>query len=102
MARVFISGSTEGLGRAAAQSLMDDGHDVVLHARSSGARSGAVEPGKWLRGGCDRRSAQCCRNAEHCGPGQRDRAHGRRHPMQASTGRPAATRPPRAIRAFSP
>src|SRR5215208_4972598 len=34
MARVFITGTTDGLGRAAAQSLMDDGHDVVLHARS--------------------------------------------------------------------
>lgn len=34
MARVFITGSTEGLGRAAAQSLLDDGHEVVLHARS--------------------------------------------------------------------
>jgi NAD(P)-dependent dehydrogenase (short-subunit alcohol dehydrogenase family) len=34
MARVFITGSTDGLGRAAAQSLLDDGHDVVLHARS--------------------------------------------------------------------
>ena len=35
MSRVFITGSTDGLGRAAAQSLMNDGHDVVLHARSS-------------------------------------------------------------------
>ena len=35
MARVFITGSTEGLGRAAAQSLMEQGHDVVLHARSA-------------------------------------------------------------------
>jgi NAD(P)-dependent dehydrogenase (short-subunit alcohol dehydrogenase family) len=34
MARVLITGSTDGLGRAAAQSLMKDGHDVVLHARS--------------------------------------------------------------------
>ena len=34
MARVFITGSTDGLGRAAAQSLMDQGHEVVLHARS--------------------------------------------------------------------
>jgi NAD(P)-dependent dehydrogenase (short-subunit alcohol dehydrogenase family) len=34
MARIFITGSTDGLGRAAARSLMDDGHDVVLHARS--------------------------------------------------------------------
>jgi NAD(P)-dependent dehydrogenase (short-subunit alcohol dehydrogenase family) len=35
MARVFITGSTDGLGRAAARSLLDAGHQVVLHARSS-------------------------------------------------------------------
>src|SRR4051812_11373017 len=35
MARIFITGSTDGLGRAAAQSLIDDGHEVVLHARST-------------------------------------------------------------------
>lgn len=35
MAIVFITGSTDGLGRAAAQSLLDDGHQVVLHARSA-------------------------------------------------------------------
>ncbi len=35
MARIFITGSTDGLGRAAAQSLLDDGHEVVLHARST-------------------------------------------------------------------
>jgi NAD(P)-dependent dehydrogenase (short-subunit alcohol dehydrogenase family) len=34
MARVFITGSTDGLGRAAAQSLMEQGHQVLLHARS--------------------------------------------------------------------
>ena len=34
MAVVFITGSTDGLGRAAAQSLLGDGHQVVLHARS--------------------------------------------------------------------
>src|SRR5215475_4328785 len=34
MATVFITGSTDGLGRAAAQSLLDGGHRVVLHARS--------------------------------------------------------------------
>jgi NAD(P)-dependent dehydrogenase (short-subunit alcohol dehydrogenase family) len=32
--RIFITGSTDGLGRAAAQTLMDEGHQVVLHARS--------------------------------------------------------------------
>ena len=35
MAIVFITGSTDGLGRAAAQSLFEDGHQVVLHARSA-------------------------------------------------------------------
>jgi NAD(P)-dependent dehydrogenase (short-subunit alcohol dehydrogenase family) len=34
MARIFITGSTDGLGRAGARALMDDGHAVVLHARS--------------------------------------------------------------------
>lgn len=34
MARVFITGSTDGLGQAAAHSLLDSGHEVVLHARS--------------------------------------------------------------------
>lgn len=42
MARIFITGSTEGLGRAAAESLMDGGHEVVLHARSQ-ERASAVE-----------------------------------------------------------
>jgi NAD(P)-dependent dehydrogenase (short-subunit alcohol dehydrogenase family) len=32
--RVFITGSTDGLGLAAARSLLDDGHEVVTHARS--------------------------------------------------------------------
>jgi NAD(P)-dependent dehydrogenase (short-subunit alcohol dehydrogenase family) len=35
MARIFITGSTDGLGRAAARSLLNDGHEVVLHARST-------------------------------------------------------------------
>lgn len=41
MARIFITGSTDGLGLAAAQSLIDDGHEVVLHARSA-ERASAV------------------------------------------------------------
>jgi NAD(P)-dependent dehydrogenase (short-subunit alcohol dehydrogenase family) len=32
---VFITGSADGLGRAAAQSLLDDGHEVVVHARTT-------------------------------------------------------------------
>lgn len=41
MARVFITGSTDGLGLAAARSLLDQGHQVILHARSF-ARASAV------------------------------------------------------------
>ena len=33
-ARVFITGSADGLGRAAAQTLLNDGHEVVVHARN--------------------------------------------------------------------
>jgi NAD(P)-dependent dehydrogenase (short-subunit alcohol dehydrogenase family) len=35
MARVFITGSADGLGRAAAQTLLDEGHEVVVHVRNS-------------------------------------------------------------------
>jgi NAD(P)-dependent dehydrogenase (short-subunit alcohol dehydrogenase family) len=35
MARVFITGSADGLGRLAAQTLLDEGHEVVVHARNS-------------------------------------------------------------------
>jgi NAD(P)-dependent dehydrogenase (short-subunit alcohol dehydrogenase family) len=34
MARVFITGSAGGLGRAAAQTLVDHGHEVVVHVRN--------------------------------------------------------------------
>jgi NAD(P)-dependent dehydrogenase (short-subunit alcohol dehydrogenase family) len=33
--RVLVTGSADGLGRAAAQTLRDDGHEVVVHARST-------------------------------------------------------------------
>src|SRR5215213_9894867 len=42
MARVFITGSTDGLGRAAAKPLIDEGHEVALHARSR-ERASAVD-----------------------------------------------------------
>jgi NAD(P)-dependent dehydrogenase (short-subunit alcohol dehydrogenase family) len=34
MGLIFITGSTDGLGRAAARTLIEEGHQVVLHARS--------------------------------------------------------------------
>lgn len=41
MARIFITGSGDGLGRAAALTLLEQGHEVVLHARSA-ARAAAL------------------------------------------------------------
>ena len=35
MARIFITGSADGLGQLAAKSLVDGGHQVVLHARNA-------------------------------------------------------------------
>jgi len=47
MARVFITGSSDGLGRMAAQLLIQQGHRVVLHARNEkrGKEARAAVPG---------------------------------------------------------
>ena len=47
MARVFITGSSDGLGRMAAQLLLEQGHGVVLHARNQtrGDEALAAVPG---------------------------------------------------------
>ena len=47
MARIFITGAADGLGRMAAQLLVADGHEVVLHARSEAraAEALAAAPG---------------------------------------------------------
>jgi NAD(P)-dependent dehydrogenase (short-subunit alcohol dehydrogenase family) len=47
MARVFITGSSDGLGQRAAQLLIQQGHQVVLHARSPrrGEEALAAVPG---------------------------------------------------------
>jgi NAD(P)-dependent dehydrogenase (short-subunit alcohol dehydrogenase family) len=34
--RIFVTGSTDGLGKAAAITLLREGHEVVVHARSNG------------------------------------------------------------------
>lgn len=41
--RVFITGSAEGLGRAAAETLLTAGHDIVVHARNS-RRAATLDP----------------------------------------------------------
>jgi NAD(P)-dependent dehydrogenase (short-subunit alcohol dehydrogenase family) len=47
MARVFITGSSDGLGRMAAQLLIEQGHRVVMHARNGkrGEEALAAVPG---------------------------------------------------------
>ena len=47
MARIFITGSADGLGQMAAQRLVASGHSVVLHARSAdrGRQAMAAVPG---------------------------------------------------------
>jgi len=47
MARVFVTGSSDGLGRMAAQLLVEQGHKVVLHARNGqrGEEALAAVPG---------------------------------------------------------
>ena len=35
MTRIFVTGSADGLGRAAAQTLLGNGHEVIVHARSA-------------------------------------------------------------------
>ncbi|MEU1216974.1 SDR family NAD(P)-dependent oxidoreductase [Streptomyces sp. NPDC005791] len=42
MARIFVTGSVEGLGRNAAEDLISDGHELVLHARND-QRADALE-----------------------------------------------------------
>ena len=42
MAHILITGSADGLGRAAAETLLGDGHQVIVHTRSA-ERLAAVE-----------------------------------------------------------
>ena len=49
MARVFITGSSDGLGLMAARPLINQGHEVVLHGRNEGRSRDALAaaPGAW-------------------------------------------------------
>jgi NAD(P)-dependent dehydrogenase (short-subunit alcohol dehydrogenase family) len=42
MARIFVTGSADGLGLIAARQLADDGHEVVLHARNESRAADAL------------------------------------------------------------
>jgi nucleoside-diphosphate-sugar epimerase len=43
MTRVFITGSADGLGRAAAQTLLEHGHAIVVHARNPNRLSAVAD-----------------------------------------------------------
>jgi NAD(P)-dependent dehydrogenase (short-subunit alcohol dehydrogenase family) len=43
MARVFITGSADGLGQLSAKSLLEQGHKVVLHARNTARAREAIK-----------------------------------------------------------
>jgi NAD(P)-dependent dehydrogenase (short-subunit alcohol dehydrogenase family) len=43
MAKIFITGSADGLGQLSAKALADQGHEVVLHARNSERGRDAIE-----------------------------------------------------------
>ena len=50
MARVFISGSSDGLGLMAARLLIAQGHEVVLHGRNEGLSRDALAAAAGARG----------------------------------------------------
>src|SRR5262249_21149034 len=50
VARVFITGSSDGLGLMAARLLIEQGHEVVLHGRNDGRSRDALVAGGRARG----------------------------------------------------
>ena len=66
MARVFITGSSDGLGLMAAKLLIEQGHEVVLHGRNDDRSRDALTAAPGAQGaisgdfsnhrGCDDRS----------------------------------------------
>lgn len=43
MSKIFITGSSDGLGQLAAKSLVSMGHQVVLHARNKDRAKAAIQ-----------------------------------------------------------
>jgi NAD(P)-dependent dehydrogenase (short-subunit alcohol dehydrogenase family) len=83
MARVLITGSSDGLGRMAAQLLIEQGHRVVLHARNEKRRKEALSavPGAETVVIGDLTSiAQTCGVAEHVNKLGSFESHGTRLP----------------------
>ena len=50
MARIFVTGSSDGLGLMAAKLLIEQGHQVVLHGRNDGRSRDALAAASGARG----------------------------------------------------
>jgi NAD(P)-dependent dehydrogenase (short-subunit alcohol dehydrogenase family) len=70
MARVFITGSSDGLGLMAAKLLIEQSHQVVLHGRNKGSEPGRPASGSRVPGGCQRRPLHYRRSNDRCERGQ--------------------------------
>ncbi len=70
MARVFVTGSADGLGLMAAQALIELGHKVTLHARND-ARAEVARKAAPGAGGSDRWGfVDAGGDEERCGEGE--------------------------------
>jgi NAD(P)-dependent dehydrogenase (short-subunit alcohol dehydrogenase family) len=58
MSRIFVTGSADGLAKMAAQLLIDQGHQVVLHARNKKRAQDALASVAGCRDGCNRRRGE--------------------------------------------
>ncbi len=67
MARVFITGSSDGLGLMAAKLLIEQGHEVVAHGQNDARRVDA------LRGGVKGQGRRFRRALDHRRGGERRR-----------------------------
>ncbi|MFC9057187.1 SDR family NAD(P)-dependent oxidoreductase [Streptomyces sp. NPDC057074] len=47
MALILVTGASSGIGRATANALADDGHDVVVHVRDRTRLSASGDTGRW-------------------------------------------------------
>ena len=56
MSRIFVTGSADGLGKMAAQLLIDQGHQVVLHARNKERAQDALARLRGFEGFVSRKS----------------------------------------------
>ena len=103
MARVFITGSSDGLGRMAAQLLIEQGHAAVLHARNQKRADAIAGRCSRCRSRRDRRPCQHRANEKRRRAGQCTRrlrcSHSqRRHRIPGAAPHRHRGRPPACLR----